>query len=128
MRRTAARITGALLVGGTALSLAACSSGGGGESKATACDNMKKAITGYNAPAQSDLTAVAKAYTDTAAKIRTEATKVKDDKVKAAAGKVATALDSLAADMRTMAKGNVAPMNFQQFTGAVAELRSACPS
>ena len=122
------RITGALVVCGTVLSLAACSGGSGGENKATACDHMKQAITGYNAPAQSDLTAVAKAYTDTAAKIRTEAGKVKDDKIKTAAGKVATALDALAGDMRGMARGNVAPMNFQQLTGAVAELRSACPS
>ena len=128
MPGTVARITGALVIGATVLSLAACSSGGSGESKATACEHMKKAITGYNAPAQSDLTAVAKAYSDTATKIRGELAKVHDDPVRKAATKVAAALEALAADMRNMAQGNVAPMNFQQFTGAVAELRSVCPS
>jgi hypothetical protein len=126
------RTVGALVLGGAVLTSAACSSGHGSsrtESRSVACENMKQAISRYNpsGSGQQDLQAVAKAYTDTATKIRSEAARVNDDPVKSAAAKVATALDSLAADMRSMAQGNVRPMDFNQLTGAVAELQNACP-
>ena len=132
MRATAvSRALGAFVLGGAVLTAAACSSGDSGrtDSKATACEVMRKAISGYNpsASGQQDLQAVAKVYTDTAAKIRTEATRVNDDPIKTAAAKVAAALDALATDMRSLATGNARPMDFNQLTTAVTTLQSACP-
>jgi hypothetical protein len=125
MGAIAVRVTGALAIGTAVLLTSGCSGGGGGKDKTTACENLKQHIADFSKD-QRDPKQVAQAYSDMAQKFRDESNRAGDDKVKSAAVKAATALDGLAADMRSLAAGNVKAPNNQALQSSFAELRNAC--
>ncbi|HXA60862.1 MAG TPA: hypothetical protein VNW94_17010 [Streptosporangiaceae bacterium] len=119
----AARTVGALTLGATLAGAAAC--GTGTEDKATACKNMRAAVES-NAKQLSSPQELAQVYAKVAAKIRSEADKVGDLTVKAAGQKVASDLDTLADQMKSLAAGKAVVPDAAALGQAVVVLNAAC--
>lgn len=123
MRGTAA---GAALLLAALLVTGGCSSGGQDPATTKACGNMKHAIASFGGQLSSDPQVIGQAYADVARKLRALVAGVKDESVRTAALRVATALEGLATEMRSYAAGDFAAPATDQLTAAVTELQRAC--
>ena len=104
----------------------ACSSSPSGTGKAAACSDLRRVIGSFNSRRPTDPATTGAAYSAAATRINADATRVSNIPVKNAAYQVATALTSLADQMRSLAAGTYLIPDTTPLTTSVATLQAAC--